>query len=268
MEDLNKTQLVLLCLLVSFVTSISTGIITFSLLEEAPQTVTQTINRVVERTVEKVVPQQSGPPLKEVTTVVVKEEDLVVDAIKKSSQSLVRISDNVLGGGQVRAIGMVVSNKGVILTDKGSILENGSYNATFFDGRSFSLRIVDGGSSNTIFLQPNGDTGDYKFFPAETANSDGIQLGQTVIALGGKESNSVAIGRIKALNEGNTGTTTKITNVEIDVPLNDLIPGSLLLNLSGQIIGIEDYDFVTGQENDYLAISPIRTASLSLFDAQ
>ena len=75
MEDLNKTQIVLLCLLVSFITSIGTGIITSTLLQEAPQTVTQTINRVVERTVETIVPQETKGPsvVTKETTVVVKD---------------------------------------------------------------------------------------------------------------------------------------------------------------------------------------------------
>ena len=72
-EHLNRTQIILLTLLVSFVTSIATGIVTVTLLAQAPQGVTQTINRVVERTVERVVPDVSKNQIaatKEVTVVV------------------------------------------------------------------------------------------------------------------------------------------------------------------------------------------------------
>ncbi len=79
MEDLTKTQIVLLTLLVSFITSIATGIITTSLLAEAPQGVTQTIDRVVERTVERVTTPSGGGTVKEVT--VVKEGDAIVSVI-------------------------------------------------------------------------------------------------------------------------------------------------------------------------------------------
>ena len=51
MEELTKTQLVLLVLLVSFMTSVVTGIVTVTLIDQAPKPVTQTINRVVEKIV-------------------------------------------------------------------------------------------------------------------------------------------------------------------------------------------------------------------------
>ncbi len=80
-EDLNKTQLVLLVILLSFVTSIATGIIAAALVERTSPQTTQTINRVVQRTIEKAVP--SYVPGK-TQTIVVKEDDLVVEAVTKT----------------------------------------------------------------------------------------------------------------------------------------------------------------------------------------
>ena len=55
-EELNKTQIILLTLLISFITSIATGIVTVSLMNQAPKVVTDTVHKVIEKTVERVVP--------------------------------------------------------------------------------------------------------------------------------------------------------------------------------------------------------------------
>lgn len=55
-KDLNKAQLILLAVLLSFVTSIATGITTVTLMQQAPASVTVPITRIVRETVEKIVP--------------------------------------------------------------------------------------------------------------------------------------------------------------------------------------------------------------------
>ena len=53
-KDLDKKQMVLLTLLITFVVSIATGIVTVSLMNQAPKAIPQTINNVIQRTIEKV----------------------------------------------------------------------------------------------------------------------------------------------------------------------------------------------------------------------
>jgi hypothetical protein len=60
-KDLNKSQLILLAILLSFIVSIATGITTVTLMEQAPESVTIPINRVIKQTVEKIVPAAVEP---------------------------------------------------------------------------------------------------------------------------------------------------------------------------------------------------------------
>src|SRR5258706_15542995 len=89
MKDLNKSQLILLAVLLSFVTSIATGITTVTLMQQAPPSFTAPVNRVIQQTVEKI-QQVEGKTVTQ--TVVVKEEDLVVDAIAKNSAAVFAIT--------------------------------------------------------------------------------------------------------------------------------------------------------------------------------
>jgi hypothetical protein len=66
-KELNKTQLILLSLLITFVVSIATGIVTVSLMNQMPDEVPQTINNVIQRTIEKVTTVQVPAPVQKVT---------------------------------------------------------------------------------------------------------------------------------------------------------------------------------------------------------
>lgn len=59
-KDLNKSQLILLAVLLSFITSIATGITTVTLMQQAPASVTVPVTRIVRETVEKIVPVEIG----------------------------------------------------------------------------------------------------------------------------------------------------------------------------------------------------------------
>lgn len=94
LEHLTKKQIILLTLLVSFVTSIATGIVSVSLMQQMPAPVTQTINRVVERTLERVVEKKTdaqGVVTTKEKTVVVKETDLISAAVQAAMPSLVSV---------------------------------------------------------------------------------------------------------------------------------------------------------------------------------
>ena len=126
--------MLLLTLLLSFVTSIATGIMTVSLLNEAPPEITQTINRVVEKTIERVVsvemPGKGDRGIKEVT-IVVKEEDLVIDSIEKNSKSIVRL---FLNGSEFYGLGVTLSSNGIVAVPQSNLPEKPTLSGVFFDG--------------------------------------------------------------------------------------------------------------------------------------
>ncbi len=241
MEDLNKTQLVLLALLVSFVTSIATGIMTVSLLQEAPSNVTQTINRVVEKTIERVVPVEEGgtETIKEVTTVVVKEEDLVIDAINKNSKSLVRIRDNALidGVSPLYGIGFLISNEGIVASARRDSLNNSStYTGTFPDGSSFTMRVAGtDDAGNIAFFRIIKDQNTKLPAGPVKVSDNSLQLGQTVIAIEGQDKDVVSIGRITSFVFADTSS---ILRTNTDIISKTQIVGGPLINLSGEIVGI------------------------------
>ncbi len=92
MEELNKSQIVLLTLLVSFVTSMATGIVTVSLMEQGVSPVTTTVNKIVERTKEIIIREIQDPiTVTKTETIVVHPSDLVANAVDKNKDSSIII---------------------------------------------------------------------------------------------------------------------------------------------------------------------------------
>lgn len=252
MEDLNKSQIVLLTLLISFVTSIATGIMTSSLLQQAPIEVTRNINRIVEKTIETVTPATvtNSSTQKEVTTVVVKEDDLIVDSINKNLKSIVRIKekDGNVGVVTFYGIGLVLTKDGVIVADRKKISGGNIYTVTMSDGKEFPLISV-GVDKQTNFILFKANQGEkitektsYPFSVAKFSDAD-AKLGQTIIALGGDETNSVSVGRVISFDvkESGVGTSTTkyLAGLETDLIVKDLVSGSPVFNLSGDVIGFK-----------------------------
>lgn len=263
MEDLNKHQLILIVLLVTFVTSIATGIITFTLLQEAPIEVTQTINRVVEKTIERVVPVE-GQPEKIVTTVVINEEDRVLESIAKNEKSIVRLKTIGADGSEIVAgLGLVISADGIILADLRSYNAASNFAINFFDGKSYAVSktFVDN-ENGLIFMKisvPQNENPKYTLYPTVFGDSNDLKIGQTLVAISGRDSNAASIGRVFQLILEEDKKTVK--SVISDIKVSKSHPGSPILNLAGEIVGLEAPLADSDTEHTYIPINIAKSAT-------
>lgn len=259
MEKLTKQQIVLVTLLVSFVTSIATGIVTVALMDQAPPGVTQTINRVVERTIEKVVTEPANSTASVVTreTIVVKEDDKIVESVDKNKDSVVRIYTNINDAGDVAertfvGLGTIITKEGLIVT--GDIFGDtwGKYLVTPDNTKFYTVTILPKIKGNQFYYLKvkQDEKNPITFRPVTLSNSDNLKLGQTVIAWGGQGQNSVSTGIVSSLVEieakpnlaSATATTTQvqkeITAINTNINLADSLSGGPLLNLYGEMVGL------------------------------
>ena len=234
-ERLNKFQIVLLTLLISFVTSIATGIVTVSLMEQAPPVIPQTINRVVERTVERVVPHetQTATVITTEKTVVVKESDLVAQAVARVRPSVVRVYGTTAKGeiGDFLARGLIVANGYIVVPLAGAdAVKDKTYMIVIGDSAATSTVLkTDAAYGITLlaFTEPKSE--------AAVLGTGTVTLGQTVIAIGGSEKLTVATGIVTTVNEANK---SQMESFETDISIDAFIAGSPLLNTDGAAIGM------------------------------
>ncbi|MDP6387735.1 MAG: hypothetical protein QGG63_00415 [Candidatus Pacebacteria bacterium] len=287
-ERLTKMQIVLLTLLVSFVTSIATGIVTVTLMDQAPPAVTQTINRVVERTVERVVPDKSqgASVITKEVTVVVKEDDLITDSIEKNSKSIVRIKKINGGGtsGKFVGLGIIVSRDGMIATDPSVIKDNPAYIIETASGETFNANVLEEeGGKLSVFLavETPEEEKEIIFSPVAFSNAENFKLGQTIISLTGEKRTDVAIGIISGLIEDEITVETPeeeaenedamqtevpeetvvvLSLIKTNINEKDVFSGSPLIDIFGEVIGISTTDSFIGKTALFKPVLEIKSA--------
>ncbi len=240
LEHLNKTQIILLTLLVSFVTSIATGIVTVSLVNQAPPQMQAAVNHIIERTVQQVVPaaQTASPAAAIVKTVVVKNDDLAAQSIANVQKSIVRIAAASAPDILV-ARGLVIDAKGVVITDRGSIDPAASYIAILPDGSKVPAAARSAATTTSVaLLDLTLSTSTPALTPAAFADPSKLQLGQTVIRIGGTGGDTVGEGVIASLPASSDKNSTRM----LEASVSSATPGSVLITLFGEVVGIVTTD--------------------------
>jgi len=240
-DDLSKSQLLLLTLLVNFVMSIATGIVTVSLLDQAPATITQTVNRIVEHTVETVAPAS------QVAAVVNSdpqptEEDLLVAAIASDAARTVFLHAEEAGSSALaQGVYLPISRVVVVINDQ-SLPDEGV------------IAFPNGGSAPVSVALENDNLMIYGFsddavLPAAPVAPllpiTDLRQGQAVIAL---------------LADGSavTGIVSKVEGINITTTLPATPKGAAALTLRGEIAGIQSGSgaFVSASEINALLSAP------------
>ena len=240
-EHLSKSQIVLLTLLVSFITSIATGIVTVSLMEQAPPSIAQNVNRIVERTVERVVPagQAAATVITQEKTVVIKEEDLISDAIERASPSIVRLYLDNSETAAFLGLGVVLDASGTIATDVDAVLDIVNVVAVLSDGSRVSAAIGERDKNSGIALLSTATTttdGKAVSWNPASLSSSSFRLGQTIVAIAGESTNRISDGLITALEPESAEKTVKI--VGTNIPGDSIMPGGILINIDGEVVGM------------------------------
>ncbi len=250
LNNLNKHQVILVAILVSFVASIATGIITVSLMNQAPPPVTQTIEHIIQTTVEKVAPASTQGAAVAQETVIVKEDDATIAAIAKASESVVRVySFDPSGTERFAGFGVIATSS----TDVNAYVVGNVFttNQTRFEaqlqgGNTVGLTFLSTDPSSGLSILAAEQSATPALVKAYTgatfSDSDGVKLGQTVIAIGGETNPFISTGIISSLVATTTSSISSeenVLNIRANISDQELMTDAILVDLSGNIVGFK-----------------------------
>jgi serine protease Do len=175
-----------------------------------------------------------------------------------------------VGGGS----GFIISSDGLILTNKHVVSDaKASYSVLTNDGKTYDAKVLARDPSQDLAILKI----DASNLPTvKLGDSSGLQLGQTAIAIGnalGQFSNTVSVGVVSGLGRTVTAASpdTSVQEtisgvIQTDAAINPGNSGGPLLNLQGEVIGI-DTAIASDAENIGFAI-PINQAKHDIISVQ
>ena len=168
-----------------------------------------------------------------------------------------------IGGGT----GFIVSQDGTIITNAHVVSdEEADYTVFTNDGEKYSAEVLARDSFRDLAVIKIKLEGVKTFSTVELGNSDNLQIGQTVVAIGnalGEFRNTVSVGVISGLGRQVTASGGGMVEtledvIQTDAAINSGNSGGPLLNLNGEVIGI-NFAMAQGAENIGFAI-PVNKA--------
>ena len=220
-EELSKSQLILLTILVNFVTSVTTGILTVSLLDHAPAFVTQTVNRVVEHTIETV---SQAAPAAIIQAPAPSNQDLVTAAIGADATRVVAIYAADTGTSTPAiSIGTYLPKARAVATAAQDALPK-EVLIQFPDNSTIAASLAHEGNGIAVYGFADGVALPKASTPILIAAKD-LKLGEPVLA-------------ISVDGSASTGIVARVNEKDIRTTLPDIGTGSAAVDLSGNLIGI------------------------------
>jgi serine protease Do len=134
--------------------------------------------------------------------------------------------------------GVIVDAHGLVLTNHHVIERADEIELTLADGRTFT-GIVIGRDPKTDLAVVKVD-GDQELPAARLGDSDDIQVGQWAVAIGNPFGlgHSLTVGVISGIGRGELGLSTFEDYIQTDASINPGNSGGPLLNIRGEVIGI------------------------------
>lgn len=207
----------------------------------------------------------------------VEENSAIIDAVNKTGPAVVSITSeqSTLGffgqslNSKSSGTGFIISSDGLIVTNKHVVSDNeATYSVFTSDGNEHRATVKAKDPLNDIaFLTIDG-----KNLPvAELGDSDKLKVGQTAIAIGnalGQYQNTVTSGVISAIGRavpvgdaGGASSETLENVIQTDAAINPGNSGGPLVNLDGQVVGINTAIDSSGQSIGFaIPINAVKTA--------
>ncbi|WP_344679846.1 S1C family serine protease [Saccharopolyspora taberi] len=158
------------------------------------------------------------------------------------------------GYGSSEGTGVVLTADGFVLTNNHVVGNGGQITVTLSDGRKVSAKVV--GTSPSYDLAVIKLDGVSGLAPAELGKSSDLKVGQPVVAIGsplGLEG-TVTSGIVSALDrtvqvQGDNGEAVVYNGLQTDASINPGNSGGPLVNVDGQVIGINSSIRGNGAQN-------------------
>jgi putative serine protease PepD len=150
---------------------------------------------------------------------------------------------SVVGRGQAIGSGIVLDTKGDILTNAHVIAGAQQMQVTLSSGQTVAATLV-GSNSSADLAVIRISVPASSLHPVTLGNSDGVQIGDTVYAIGSPFglSGTLTEGIVSNLNQGGSASNGASLSglIQTDAAINPGNSGGPLVNTAGQVIGINN----------------------------